>query len=68
MLSVDNREYISPSIVRYDLSGTSDDTPPVGEYNGRTIANGSTYIDWNAGKLYRYDIVSQQWQPFGGGD
>lgn len=66
MISVDSYSYESYNTVRFDFSGTAGDSPPIGEYDGRVIANGSTYIDWTAGKLYRYDIVSQQWQPFGG--
>ena len=68
MISVDNYSYESYNTVRFDFGGTKDDSPPVGEYDGRVIANGSTYMDWSEGELYRYDEPSQTWQKFGGGD
>lgn len=66
MISVDNYNYESYNTVRFDFSGTAGDTPPIGEYDGRKIANGSTYMDWAAGKLYRYDAMTQTWEKFGG--
>ena len=67
MISVDSYDYESYNTVRFGFSGTADDSPPVGEYDGRVIANGSVYTNWTTGDLYRYDVTTQTWQPFGGG-
>lgn len=66
MISVDERRYLCNNTVKFDLSGSNDE-PPTGEFEGKIIANGSTYTDWHAGKLYRYDAETQTWELFGGG-
>lgn len=67
MISADNQQYLSYNTAKFDFSGTKGDKPPTGTYEGRSIANDSTYTDWHAGKLYRYDAETQTWELFGGG-
>ena len=66
MISVQSEEYIASGATKFTFIGTTGDLPPIGTYQGRTIANGSTYVDWSTGEMYRYDAPSQTWQKFGG--
>ena len=46
--------------ITVELRGLSDDTKPT-EINGKTIDNGSVFIEIDTGKLYMYDLASQTW-------
>ena len=43
-----------------ELSAKSSDTKPT-EIDDKKIDNGSTLIEVNTGKLYLYDLESQEW-------
>lgn len=44
-----------------ELRGLSTDTKPT-EINGKTINNGSTFIEIDTGKLYFYDLSNEEWK------
>lgn len=44
----------------FELRGKSTDTKPT-EINGKTIDNGSTYIEIDTGKIYMYDLSTETW-------
>lgn len=46
--------------ISVELRGLSEDTKPT-EYNGKKIANGSAFIEIDTGKVYLYDIESEEW-------
>ena len=43
-----------------ELRGLSTDEKPK-EINGKTIENGSVFIEINTGKIFMYDIENQSW-------
>lgn len=43
-----------------ELRGLSRDDKPT-EINGKTIENGSVFIEIDTGKIYMYNIESQSW-------
>ena len=43
-----------------ELRGLSTDEKPT-EINGKTIENGSVFIEINTGKIFMYDIENQSW-------
>ena len=44
-----------------ELRGLSTDTKPT-EINGKTINNGSTFIEIDTGKIYFYDLSNEEWK------
>lgn len=44
-----------------ELRGLSTDTKPT-EINGKTINNGSTFIEIDTGKIYFYDLENTEWK------
>lgn len=44
-----------------ELRGLSTDTKPL-EFNGKTIDNGTTFIEIDTGKIYLYDLENNQWK------
>lgn len=44
-----------------ELRGLSTDTKPT-EINGKTINNGSTFVEIDTGKIYFYDLESEEWK------
>lgn len=47
--------------ISVEFRGLAGDTKPV-EYNGKKIANGSTFIEIDTGKVFLYDIESEEWK------
>ena len=44
-----------------ELRGLSTDTKPT-VFNGKTIENGSSFIEIDTGKIYLFDKESQEWK------
>ena len=44
-----------------ELRGLSTDTKPT-EINGKTINNGSTFIEIDTGNIYFYDLANEEWK------
>lgn len=44
-----------------ELRGLSTDTKPT-EINGKTINNGSTFVEIDTGKIYFYDLENEEWK------
>lgn len=65
MISVDERRFIPPQYCRFEMSGNSDDEKPTGIYEGRKIATGSTFFEWDTAELWRYN--DGKWEKLGGG-
>lgn len=51
-----NEEYIT-----VELRGLAEDTKPT-TYNGKTIDNGSVFVEIDTGKVFLYDLESQEWK------
>lgn len=66
MVSKDDCKYITAESSQFSFSGNSDDEKPVGTYEGRKIAIGSTYFEWDTAELWRYD--GDSWKKLGGAD
>lgn len=49
--------------ITVELRGLSTDTKPT-EINGKTIDNGSTFIEIDTGKIYFYDLENEEWKEF----
>lgn len=49
------------TFVIVELRGLSTDTKPT-EINGKTINNGSTFIEIDTGKIYFYDLSNEEWK------
>lgn len=47
--------------ITVELRGLSTDTKPI-EINGKTIDNGSTFIEIDTGKIYFYDLENEEWK------
>jgi len=47
--------------ITVELRGLSTDTKPT-EINGKTIDNGSTFIEIDTGKIYFYDLENEEWK------
>lgn len=47
--------------ISVEFRGLSTDDMPT-EYNGKKIANGSAYIQIDTGKVFLYDIESEEWK------
>lgn len=56
------RNKITPNdnVILTELRGLSTDEKPT-EINGKTIDNGSTFIEINTGKIFLYDLENEQW-------
>ena len=65
MLSKDNYKYITSDMSQFEFTCNSADEKPVGAYEGRKIAVGSTLLEWDTGDIYRYD--DGKWEKLGGG-
>lgn len=61
-----NKIELNDTKITVELRGLSTDTKPT-EYDGKTINNGSTFIEIDTGKIYFYDLESETWIEFGGG-
>ncbi len=48
-------------IVSAELRGLSTDTKPT-ETDGKTIGNGSTFIEIDTGKIFFYDAENEEWK------
>lgn len=48
-------------IVSAELRGLSTDTKPT-EIDGKTINNGSVFIEIDTGKIFFYDLENEQWK------
>ena len=44
-----------------ELRGLSTDTKPI-TLDGKDIANGTTFIEIDTGKIYLYDAENEQWK------
>lgn len=49
------------TFIQGELYGLSTDTKPT-EMQGKYIANGSTFIEMDTGKIYLYDLENQEWK------
>lgn len=47
--------------ITVELRGLSTDTKPT-EINGKTIDNGSTFIEMDTGKIFFYDLENEEWK------
>lgn len=45
----------------FSFKGLSTDTKPTGSYNGKTIANGSTFFEMDNQVVYFYDGATSDW-------
>lgn len=52
---------VNDNYITTELRGLSTDEKPT-ELNDKKIANGSTFIEMDTGKLYMYDLDNQQWR------
>ena len=66
MISKDDCKYITAESSQFAFSGNSDDKKPTGTYEGRQIATGSTFFEWDTASLWRYD--GGEWKQLGGAD
>lgn len=48
-------------IVSAELRGLSTDTKPT-EIDGKTINNGSVFVEIDTGKIFFYDLENEQWK------
>ena len=53
--------YEDKDTVERSLKGLSTDTKPTGTYDGKKIANGSTFMEIDTKTLYYYDAASETW-------
>lgn len=65
-ITTEDKEYYGNGLAKLDLCGGADDTMPVGTFGDYKIADGSTYIDWDDGEMYRYVAKTKEWKRFGG--
>lgn len=49
------------TFVIVELRGLSTDIKPT-EINGKTINNGSTFIEIDTGNIYFYDLANEEWK------
>lgn len=47
--------------MKVELRGLSTDTKPT-TLGGKTIENGSVFIEIDTGKMYMYDLENEQWK------
>ena len=67
MIVVTNIEYLVGDFARFEFEGLKADKKPTGKYIEKQIATGSKFVEWDSGKLYRYEQASKTWTLFGGG-
>lgn len=67
-VSVSGYKYQVPGQAYYEFEGESTDEKPVGLLDGWKIITGSKFIEWDTGKMYRYDAEEKSWKAFGGAD
>lgn len=65
-VSISGHKYLAPGESYYEFEGDSIDEKPVGMIDGRKIATGSKFVEWDTGTMYRYDAESETWSAFGG--
>lgn len=47
--------------ISVEIRGLAEDTKPT-EYKGKKIANGSAFVEIDTGKVYLFDIESEEWK------
>lgn len=47
--------------VKYELNGLSGDDKPIGTYDGKKIANGSTFFEMDTQVVKFYDAENDTW-------
>lgn len=47
--------------ISVEFRGLAQDEKPT-EYNGKKIANGSSFVEIDTGNVYLYDIESEEWK------
>jgi hypothetical protein len=60
MISYSVRAY-NANNAEFGFKGLSTDTKPTGSYDGKTIANGSTFFEMDTQEVYFYDGDSSDW-------
>lgn len=67
MITIRESIYIpEPAGWHFEMDGKSTDEKPVGIYRGRSICNGSQFVEMDTGNLYYYDGAAGEWKKFGG--
>lgn len=66
MVSKDDCKHITAESAQFALSGNSSDSKPAESFEGRQIAVGSTFFEWDTASLWRYDDGA--WRKLGGAD
>lgn len=56
-----NRIELEETKITVELRGLSTDAKPT-EINGKTIDNGSTFIEMDTGKIFFYDLENEEWK------
>ena len=63
MISYDRRT-VKNGKDEFEFRGMSTDTKPVGEYDGRAIANGSVFVEIDSGAVLMYDEGNESWKAW----
>lgn len=54
--------YVDQNTVKYELTGLSTDPKPTVTYDGKKIANGSTFLEMDTKDVKFYDAAANAWK------